>query len=235
MSGVAASDISAASKGDRQSMNRLIEENTALIWSIARRFFGRGVEADDLFQLGSIGFIKAVYGYDPGFGTQFSTYAVPKIMGEIKRYLRDDGMIKVSRTVKENAAKVYQARDMWEKQHGCEARISDLCYMTGLSEEDVALSLQASTSAESLDAESSDGFSLLSLVSDGQGEDVLVDGIAVGCAVRRLDTSLRDVIMLRYYHNLTQQRAAKILRISQVQVSRLEKKALARLREMLDG
>ena len=228
--------VALAQGGDQEAMARLIEENSPLIWSVVRRFFGRGAEPDDLYQLGCIGFIKAVQGFSWDYGTQFSTYAVPKIAGEVKRFLRVDGMVKVSRTLKENAAKVWAARDAYEKRHGVEARLSDISELTGLSPEDIAACLQANVDTASLDAamgdSDGDGFSLLSTLSSGD-EDKLVEHIALRTAMDTLDETQRQVLVLRYFRDMTQQKAAQILGLSQVQVSRLEKKAVAQIREIL--
>ena len=131
-------DLEAARSGDREAAGRLLEENSGLIWSVARRYFGRGTEAEDLYQLGCLGFLKAIEGFDTSFGTRFSTYAVPKIAGEIRRFLRDDGMVKVSRTVKEQAARIQMARISLEQRLGREPVLSELSEATGISAEDIA-------------------------------------------------------------------------------------------------
>lgn len=226
--------IESAQNGDKQSMSLLVEENTPLIWSVVRRFFGRGVDPEDLFQLGSIGFIKAVKGFNEEYGTQFSTYAVPKIAGEIKRFLRDDGMIKVSRSIKENAVKVYKAQELFEKKYNTEPRISDIMEMTGLSQEEIAMCQKAQSSAASLDSEMGEnGFTLLSSVSGVEEEKALVDKIVLFEAMDKLESVQRSVIDLRYFRDLTQQKTADIIGISQVQVSRIEKKALLEIRKIL--
>ena len=138
MTAGAASLLRAARDGDREAAERLVRENSGLIWSVARRFFGRGADAEDLYQLGCVGFLKAIAGYDEGYGTQFSTYAVPKISGEIRRFLRDDGAVKVSRTLKERAAAVRSARTALEQRLGREPYLSELAAETGLTPEDIA-------------------------------------------------------------------------------------------------
>jgi len=234
MSAVLEAQLRLAQQGDRESMALLLEENAPLIWSIVRRFFGRGVENDDLFQIGSIGFIKAVKGFDFTLGNCFSTYAVPKIAGEIRRFLRDDGMIKVSRSIKENASRVSAAREAFEKQQGRAPRVSELCALTGLTQEDLLLCEQVSSQADSLDAAlTDDGFTLQATLHTAHGEAQLVERLAVSEAVRQLEKTQQAVIILRYFRDLTQQKTARILGISQVQVSRLEKKACIRMRQIL--
>ncbi len=226
--------IAAAQTGDSDSMSTLVEQNTPLIWSVVRRFSGRGVEQDDLFQLGSIGFIKAVQGFDLSFGTQFSTYAVPKIMGEIQRFLRDDGMIKVSRSVKEHAARVAAVRVRFEKEQGREPRLSELCAQSGLSEEEVLLCQQAHSEATSLDgAQNEDGFSLADVLSEGDQEGRMVEYLALRDAIEALEPRQKAVLVLRYFRDMTQQKTAQVLDMSQVQVSRMEKKACQLIRQYM--
>ena len=143
-------DLRAAPEGDREAAGRLIEDNSGLIWSVARRYFGRGADPDDLYQLGCLGFLKAVEGFDETFGTRFSTYAVPKIAGEIRRFLRDDGIVKVSRSVKEQAAKIRQARLLLEQRIGREPKMSELSAETGLSPEEIAFAETATGPADSI-------------------------------------------------------------------------------------
>ena len=228
--------IAAAQGGDRAAMDALIAGNSPLIWSVVRRFFGRGVEADDLYQLGAMGFLKAVQGFSSEFGTQFSTYAVPKIAGEVKRFLRDDGLIKVSRSLKENANKVWAAREAFEKRHGAAPRLSDLSELTGLSAEDIAACLQANVDTASLDAPAENGGGgLLSALSVAGEEERMVEHIALRAAMESLDGQLRQVLLLRYFRDMTQQKTAQTLGLSQVQVSRLERKAVGLIREMMEA
>ena len=223
-----------AQSGDREALERFTAENAGLVWSIARRFFGRGAEPDDLYQLGSVGFLKAVYGFDEAFGTEFSTYAVPKIAGEIRRFLRDDGAVKVSRTLKEQAARVAQARSLLEQQLGREPTVSELSRETGLDPETVAMAECAAGPTESLQQESGEhGFALEQMLSDRDAPERMLEHIALRAAIEKLPNTERQIIALRYFHGLTQQRCAAILKISQVQVSRLERKAITRLREFL--
>lgn len=220
--------------GDRQATAQLVEENQGLVWAIARRFFGRGPEADDLYQLGCIGFLKAVEGFDPSFGTQFSTYAVPKIAGEIRRFLRDDGSVKVSRSIKEQSAAIKSARNRLTTALGREPTIQEISRQTGLSSEEIALAETATAATESIQRESGEeGFSLENILTDTESEEKMVEKIALRQAVAALPERERTVIQLRFFHGLTQQRVAAVMQVSQVQVSRIEKKALNLLREFL--
>ena len=223
-----------AREGDREAAERLVTENAGLIWSVARRFFGRGTDPEDLYQLGCVGFLKAIEGFDEGFGTQFSTYAVPKISGEIRRFLRDDGAVKVSRGVKEQAAKIKKARLLLEQRYGREPRLSELAEETGLSAEEIAFAETATGPADSIQRESGeDGFTLELVLGDYGAEERLVEHVALHAALERLPQRERQVISLRFFHGLTQQRCADVLHVSQVQISRMERRALDRLRENL--
>ncbi len=225
-----------ARKGDKNAMERLITENAGLIWSIARRFFGRGVDADDLYQLGCIGFLKAVHGYDEAFGTQFSTYAVPKISGEIRRFLRDDGAVKVSRGVKERAASIRAARGTLEQRLGREPTVSEISQETGMSPEDIAAAELATGPAESLQRENGEDGLTLEQVLGGDGqEEQLVERVALRMALEQLPQREQRVIALRFYHGMTQDAAARVLGVSQVQVSRLERRAVETLRKLLEA
>lgn len=226
--------IHLAQAGDRDAAEKLVTENAGLIWAVARRFLGRGVETDDLYQLGCMGFLKAVDGFDLSFGTQFSTYAVPKIAGEIRRFLRDDGAVKVSRSIKERAAAIRTCRNQLAAALGREPTILEISRQTGFSPEDIALAETATASTESIQQENGEeGFSLEDVLSDTESEDKMLEKIALRQAIAKLPQRERSVVELRYFHGLTQQRVAKILDVSQVQVSRIEKKAIALLQEML--
>ena len=227
--------IRRAQQGEREASQRLVEENAGLIWSVARRYFGRGVEPDDLYQLGCVGFLKAIEGFDTGYGTQFSTYAVPKISGEIRRFLRDDGAVKVSRGIKEQAAKIRQARVVLEQRIGREPKMSELAAETGLSPEEIAFAETATGPADSIHRESGeDGFTLELVLGDYGAEERLVEHVALRAAVEKLPEREKQVIALRYFHGLTQQAAARILHVSQVQISRIERRAIEQLRDMLE-
>ena len=226
--------ILAVQAGDDGAGEALVTENTGLIWSVARRFQGRGTEMDDLYQLGCLGFLKAVEGFDPAFGTQFSTYAVPKIAGEIRRFLRDDGAVKVSRTIKEQAAAIKTARNALTGALGREPTVMELSRQTGLSPEDIAVAETATAATESIQRQTGDeGFSLEDVLADPEAEERMLEHIDLTQAIGKLPEREAMVIKLRYFHALTQQRVSVVLGVSQVQVSRIEKKALARLRELL--
>ena len=227
--------IRAAQQGDREAAGRLVEENSGLIWSVARRFFGRGVDPDDLYQLGCVGFLKAIDGFDESFGTRFSTYAVPKISGEIRRFLRDDGAVKVSRGIKEQAAQIRAARLALEQRIGREPNISELVAETGFSAEKIAFAEVATGPAESLQRENGDdGFTLELILGDYTAEEKLVEHVALRAAIEKLPEKERQVVALRYYHGMTQQNCAKVMHVSQVQISRLERRAVDALRAMLE-
>jgi len=226
--------IRLAKSGDKEAAETLIKENSGLIWSIARRFFGRGVEAEDLYQLGCLGFLKAIEGYDESFGTRFSTYAVPKIAGEIRRFLRDDGAVKVSRSIKERANFIRQARERLNQRLGREPLLSELSAETGLSPEDIAAAEIATETPDSLQRENSDGgFTLESALGIDGREDEVVESIALREAISMLPQKEQMLIFLRFYKGLTQDKTAKILGVSQVQVSRMEKKAIEFLRKAI--
>ena len=231
MSGSFESDLRAAQAGDREAAGRLVEQNAGLIWSVARRYFGRGADPDDLYQLGCVGFLKALEGFDTDYGTKFSTYAVPKIAGEIRRFLRDDGMVKVSRGIKEQAAQIHLARVRLEQRLGREPTLSELSRETGLEPEDIAYAETATGPAESLQRESGeDGFTLELVLGDFTAEERMVEHVALRALIEELPERERQVIALRYYHGLTQQSCARVLHVSQVQVSRLERRAVETLR-----
>lgn len=226
--------IARAQNGDPEAKEALVSENAGLIWSVARRFQGRGPEMDDLYQLGCLGFLKAVEGFDAGFGTQFSTYAVPKIGGEIRRFLRDDGAVKVSRGIKEQAAQIKTARNRLANILGREPTVSEISAQTGIPPEEIAIAEIATAATESIQRESGEeGFSLEQILTDTESEEKMLERIALNQAISKLSEREAMVIRLRYFHALTQQRVATLLEVSQVQVSRIEKKALGHLRELL--
>ena len=226
--------IARSQAGEREATDALVQENSGLIWSVAKRFIGRGAEPDDLYQLGCLGFLKAVEGFDLQYGTQFSTYAVPKIAGEIRRFLRDDGAVKVSRSLKEQAATIKSTRSRLTGALGREPTIQEISRQTGFSPEEIALAETATAATESIQRQTGEeGFSLEDVLTDTESEERMVEKIALRQAIDRLPERERMVIQLRYFHCLTQERVSKVLSVSQVQVSRIEKKALALLRELM--
>ena len=223
--------IAAAQQGDQDACDRLVRENAGLIWSIVRRYYGRGAEPEDLYQLGCMGFLKAIRGFDLSYGTQFSTYAVPKIAGGIRRYLRDDGAVKVGRGLREQALNIFAARERLSHQLGREPAISELSVETGLTAEEIAGAGLAAAPAESLQQELSDGLTLESTLRSSEGEEAMMEKIALRSAIDTLPESEKKTILLRFFKWLTQAQTARILAVSQVQVSRLERRALERLRK----
>jgi len=220
--------------GEPDASELLVVENSGLIWSVARRFMGRGVESDDLYQLGCLGFLKAVDGFDLSYGTQFSTYAVPKIAGEIRRFLRDDGAVKVSRGIKERAATIKTARNKLMNSNAREPTILEISEMTGFTPEEIAIAETATASVESMQQQTGeDGFSLENILTDTESEETLLERISLSQAIEKLPQKEAMVIKLRYFHGLTQDRISKVIQVSQVQVSRIEKKALALLKELM--
>ena len=226
--------IQRSQAGDRTATEQLVVDNSGLIWSVARRYFGRGIDPDDLYQLGCVGFLKAIAGFDTAYGTQFSTYAVPKIAGEIRRFLRDDGSVKVSRSIKERAAGIKMARQRLTARLGPEPGVSELAAELGLTPEEIASAETATASAESIQRQTGEeGFSLEDVLCTDGMEEQIVESLSLRAALAQLSGRERLVIDLRYFHALTQEKVAKIIGVSQVQVSRIEKKALANLRNYI--
>lgn len=220
--------------GDKEAADLLVAENAGLIWSVAKRFLGRGADAEDLYQLGCLGFLKAVDGFDLEFGTQFSTYAVPKISGEIRRFLRDDGAIKVSRSLKERSATIRQIRARLSSALGREPTLRELSDHTGYTPEEIAAAEAAVMEVESIHREcGEEGFTLENILTDTESEERLIEKIALRQAISELPEREKTVIQLRYFHGLTQDRVARVMGVSQVQVSRIEKKAIGILREKI--
>ena len=226
--------LQAAREGDNQACEQVLEENSGLIWSVVRRYYGRGGEVEDLYQLGCLGFLKAVRGYDPEFGTQFSTSAVPKIAGEIRRVFRDDGAVKVSRTLKERGISIRAIRTRLAGELGREPTLSELAAESGLTPEEIAAAETATDPVASLQAETGEhGLTLEGLLGSGGMEDRVVERLSLHTALGTLPQREREVLLLRYYKGLTQSCVARVLGVSQVQVSRLERRAVERLREVL--
>lgn len=226
--------LSQAQTGDPLARERLLQENAGLIWSIVRRFYGRGTEPEDLYQLGCLGFLKAIDGYDPAYGTQFSTYAVPKIAGEIRRFLRDDGAIKVSRTIKEQAAQLRNLRNQLTLELGREPHLSEIAQASGLTVQEIAVIDTAMLPADSLQRPAGeDGCSLEQLLPGEAIEEKIIESVALGDAISQLEPRQQAVIRMRYFRGMTQDKTAAVMGVSQVQVSRLERRALGRLKEIL--
>lgn len=223
--------LRAAQAGDKEACERAVTENSGLIWSIVRRYYGRGVEADDLYQLGCLGFLKAVQGFDFSYGTCFSTYAVPKIAGEIRRFLRDDGMLKVGRSLREQAQLLYSSRERLRQRLGREPVLSELAEDTGLTPEEIARADLAADAPESLQQETAEGLTLEGTLGTEAPEEALVERIALREAIDQLPEKERMTILLRYFKSLTQEQTARVLGVSQVQISRLERRGLQHLRE----
>lgn len=222
--------LRAAQEGDRDACEQAVIENNGLIWSVVRRYYGRGVDPDDLYQLGCLGFLKAVNGFDFSYGTCFSTYAVPKIAGEIRRFLRDDGSIKVSRSIREQGQTLYTARERLRHELGREPTLSELTEITGFAVEEIAQIELATDTPESLQQETAEGLTLEGVLGTEAPEEGLVERIALREAIDHLPEKERMTILLRYFKGLTQEKTARVLGVSQVQISRLERRGLERLR-----
>lgn len=234
-----------AHEGDKEARDRLVMENMGLVYSVSRRFIGRGCELEDINQIGTIGLIKAIDKFDDSFDVRFSTYAVPMIAGEIKRFLRDDGMLKVSRSIKENGYRIKRASDELISKNGREATVEELAAATELSVEDVVMALDANTDVESIyrTVYQGDGSEIYlvdkitmadnAAASDGSlpQQEKMLDLIMLRQLLEELDETERKLISLRYFKEMTQSAVAAELGISQVQVSRLEKKILQKLRK----
>ena len=224
-----------AKEGNQDAKEQVITQNLGLVWSVARRFMGRGYELEDLYQIGCIGLIKCVEKFDLSFEVKFSTYAVPMISGEIKRFLRDDGMIKVSRTLKEIAYKVNRTREEIMNETGEEPKLEELAGILNLDVEEIVASLEANVEVESIHKTvyQNDGkeMYLVDKLADTRDEqEGLMNHLLIESLVASLDESEKQIIKLRYYENKTQTQVADIVGISQVQVSRMEKKILQKMR-----
>lgn len=228
--------IDRAHQGDKEARDQLVLDNMGLIWSIVRRFQGRGYEMEDLFQIGSIGLMKAIDKFDMSFEVRFSTYAVPMIMGEVKRFIRDDGMIKVSRSLKEMGMRARAVRESLTYSLGREPTMEEIATEIGASKEEVAASIEAGAEVESLyrtvQKQDESGLCLMDKIEDeNQDQEKLLNHMVLEGLIRQLGGKEREIILRRYYENQTQTEIAKALNISQVQVSRLEKKILRQMRE----
>ncbi len=231
--------IARAKNGDEEAKAFLVENNIGLIRCTVKRFLGRGHDAEDLFQVGAIGLIKAIEKFDPSFDVRFSTYAVPMIMGEIKRYIRDDGIIKVSRSIKELSVRAAAAREVLIRETGEEPKIGDIAKRVGVSAEEVAAAFDATARPDSLYASTDDGNkegqALIDRVECPENyEAEIVDRLLIASALKDFPPREQKIIMLRYYRRKTQSQIADMLGISQVQVSRIEKKVLAKMKEKIE-
>ena len=228
--------IGRAHQGDKVARDKVYEENTGLIYSVVKRFAGRGVEAEDLFQIGSIGLLKAVDKFDTSFEVKFSTYAVPMIIGEIRRYLRDTGIIKVSRSLKESQYRVFKIREDLEKKLGRELSVTELAEAAEISLEELNIVLEAGAEVESLHKTIYQGegteLSLLDKIPEKENrQEKLLDKVLLEELLGRLETEERKLIYMRYFQDMTQTEIARQLHISQVQVSRMEKRILKKLKK----
>lgn len=232
--------IRMSKQGDKTARDRVVTENVGLVWSIVRRFMGRGHEAEDLFQIGSIGLMKAIDKFDLSYEVKFSTYAVPMITGEIKRFLRDDGMIKVSRSLKETAGKIRMMRETLESKNGREPTIEEIGEALELAKEEVVMALESGAEVESLykTIYQGDGnaiFLIDKIEQTNDSSDEMIDHMALKEVMNSLDEKEKNIIRMRYFKNKTQTEIAQQLGISQVQVSRLERKILRTMRERMLG
>lgn len=236
--------IEQAHQGDKAAREELIEGNLGLVHCIVKRFLNRGYDAEDLFQIGTIGLMKAIDKFDCSFEVKFSTYAVPMIQGEIKRFLRDDGLIKVSRSIKENGWKLKRATEQLSYELGREATLEELVSLTGLTVEEIVMAMEANVEVESIykPVYQSDGHEICLIDQvPGEGEacssetEKLINHMVLEQLMETLEQTERELIVMRYFHNKTQMEVAGKLGISQVQVSRLEKRILLRMRKEMAG
>ncbi|HOA31358.1 MAG TPA: SigB/SigF/SigG family RNA polymerase sigma factor [Clostridia bacterium] len=234
-----------AANGDNEAMSALVEKNTGLVWSVVKRFTNRGVEPEDLYQIGTIGLMKAIRNFDTSYNVCFSTYAVPMIAGEIKRYLRDDGIIKISRQTKELYVKAKGVSEIMSREKGREPTLKELAERLDDDVETLTMALEAGQTPESIYAVTNDNDSsplyLIDKLADentqGQDNDMneLLERMALVNAIKELDKTEQQIIILRYFKEMTQVKIAELLGLSQVQVSRLEKKILKKIRNNLDA
>lgn len=230
-------ELKKAQQGDKETRDRLVTENMGLVHMAARRFYGRGVDPEELVQIGTIGLITAIDRFDCGQPYCFSTYAVPMIVGEIRRFLRNDGMVHISRQIKENARKIAIVRENIEKTENREPTVEELGRAAGLSQEELLMAMEASAPVESISKPAGEDASVTmqdTLADNSRFEVQLLDHLAVGQALNKLDKSERHLVELRYQQNRTQAETAACLGMSQAAVSRLEKKVLGKLRRMMN-
>ena len=234
--------IDNAKNGNKDAMTKLIEDNNGLIWSIVRRFGGRGYDIEDLYQIGSIGFIKAIQRFDTSFEVRLSTYAVPYILGEIKRYIRDDGPIKVSRSIKELNVKILELQREFLHKYGRDISLEEISKELKISKEEIAMALDSARPVDSIeDAKYKDNktdktVSILEQISTGKDEETeITNRITIKNLINELNDNEKEIILLRYYKQKTQMQVSKILGITQVQVSRIERKVLDKMKKRLSG
>ena len=230
-------DIIKAKEGNEDAMSKLVQNNSGLIWSIVKRFKDRGYELDDLYQIGSLGFIKSIRRFDTNFEVQLSTYAVPYILGEIKRFIRDDGPIKVSRSTKELCVKIREIQKEYLNKKGIEIKIEEISKVLKVSKEEIAAALDSINCVDSIYdvnyKDDNEGSILDKIPSNVDSEKNVIDKIILKDAINKLNDRERKIILLRYFRGRTQSQVAKVLGISQVQVSRIEKRVLSDMKEML--
>ena len=232
--------IENAQSGSKDDMTRLIEENNGLIWSIVRRFNGRGYDIEDLYQIGSIGFIKAIQRFDTSFEVRLSTYAVPYILGEIKRYIRDDGPIKVSRSIKELNIKILELQKEYFRKYGRDIKLEEISKELRISKEEITMALDSARPVDSIenakytDNKTDKTVSILDQISTGKDEQTeIANRITIKNLISELNDNEKEIILLRYYKQKTQMQVSRILGITQVQVSRIERKVLEKMRRKL--
>lgn len=232
--------IERAQNGSKEDMTKLIEDNSRLVWSIVRRFNGRGYDIEDLYQIGSIGLIKAIQRFDTSFEVRLSTYAVPYILGEIKRFIRDDGPIKISRSIKELKIKIIELQKEYLNKYGKEITLEQLAKELKTSKEDIAMALDSARPVNSIedsqyrDNKTDKTISLIDQLSSGKDEEnEITNRITIKKLISELKDNEKEVILLRYYKGKTQMQVAKILGITQVQVSRIERKVLDNMKRKL--
>lgn len=225
--------INRAQNGDKAARETLVLENTGLIWSVVKRFMDRGYEKEDLFQIGSIGLLKAIDRFDSRYNVAFSTYAVPLIMGEIRRFLRDDGIIKISRSIKENQYKILKKTEEWHIENRREPTIEELAKSCKLTIEEVLEATEASGKVESLYKENDEQILIDRIQAMPSPENDVVNKLLLDQALNNLEKEDRKIIILRYFNNKTQSETGKLLNKTQVQISRMEKRILLELRGII--
>lgn len=232
--------IKRAQDGDKFEMDKLIRDNNGLIWSIVKRFMNRGYEVEDLYQIGCIGFIKSIKRFDTNFEVKLSTYSVPYILGEIKRFIRDDGPIKVSRSIKELNVKIQELKKHYLITKGREITIEEIAKELKVDKDDIIIAMESNNSIESIEGTSNQSdkegkkLSILDKISTGKNEEeIITNKIVIKQLLKELDERDREIILLRFFKEKTQTEVARILGISQVQVSRIERKVLDKMKNKL--